>query len=50
MAWDGYKKLHNFPKDISPKVNVIAGVGFERIYFDVAVQYISHNASRAPSS
>ena len=31
------KSVHTFPKGISPKVNVIAWLGFEFTYFDEAV-------------
>ena len=44
------KRVHAFLKDISPKVNVIAQLDFELAYFDVAVKYINHYATRTPSS
>ena len=36
------KVVHSFPKGISPKVNVIAQLGFELTYYDLAVQPL-HN-------
>ena len=36
----GYKRVYNFPKGISPKVNVITWPGFELTFYDVAVKYI----------
>ena len=38
MLFYPYKKVHTFPKWISLKVNVIARLGFELAYFEVAVQ------------
>ena len=35
-------KIYTFPKDISPKMNVIAWLEFELADYDVAVQHISH--------
>ena len=44
-SWvEGDKGVLNFPKDIYPKVNVIARLGFEHTYYDVAVQHVSHYA------
>ena len=40
--------VHVFPKDISPKVNVIAQLEFELTYYDNTVQNISHYAMRTP--
>ena len=38
------KRVHAFPKSISLKLNVIAWLKFEVIYYDVAVQHVSHYA------
>ena len=40
-SWRG-KRVHAFPKGISPKVNVIVGLEFELAYYDVAVKQVSH--------
>ena len=37
----GDKKVHVFPKGISPNMNVIARLEFELAYYDVAVHHIS---------
>ena len=37
-----------FPKDMSPKVNVITQLEFELAYCDVTVQLDSHHAMRTP--
>ena len=42
------KGVHNFPKGISPKVNLIAQLDFELTYYNAAVQYISHYTTMAP--
>ena len=34
--------LHTFPKDKSPKGNIIARLEFELTYFEVAVKHVSH--------
>ena len=34
------KRLHTFPKDICPKVNVISWLEFELAYFKAAVQHL----------
>ena len=39
------KGVHSFPKDTSPKVNVIAQLEFELAYYNVAVQHVSHYAT-----
>ena len=36
--------VHIFPKGISPKVNVIAWLEFELVYFEAAVQHFSQYA------
>ena len=33
--------VHTFPKDISPKVNVITWLEYELVYYDIAVQHVS---------
>ena len=38
--------VHTFSKGISLKVNRLARLEFELIYYDVAVQYISHYATK----
>ena len=42
------KGIHNLSIGISPKVNARAQLEFELAYYDVAVQYVSHNARRIP--
>ena len=37
----GNERSHTFPKGISLKVNVIALLGFELAYYDVAAKHIS---------
>ena len=37
-----------FSRGISPKVNVIARLAFELVYFEVAEQQLSHYAMRTP--
>ena len=44
-----HKKVHTFPKGISPEVNRIARLGFELVYYDVAVQHVSHYAMKSLS-
>ena len=41
------KEVHTFQKGISPKVNVIARLGFEPVYFEVAVQHFSYFVPRS---
>ena len=36
------KKIHIFPKGISPKVNVIARLESELAYYNVTVQHVTH--------
>ena len=38
------KRLHFFPKSISPKVNVIARLGFELVCFEAVVRHVSNYA------
>ena len=42
------KRFHSFPKGISQKVNVIARLEFELVYYDIAVQYVSYNTRETP--
>ena len=44
------QKLPTFSKGISPKVNITVQLKFKLPYFDVAVQHISHCATRSPLS
>ena len=39
------KVVHIFLKSIRTKVNVIAQLEFELVYFEAAVRYFSHNAT-----
>ena len=41
--------VHAFPKRISPKVNVIAGLELKLVDCDVTVQHVSHNAKGIPT-
>ena len=45
----GMYDVQLFFKGISPKVNLLARVGFELVYYDVAVQHVSHHATGTPS-
>ena len=38
QLWKG----HTFPKGISPKVNVIAWLEFELVYYNVALEHIRY--------
>ena len=38
----GDKGVHTFPRDFSLKVNAVTRLEFEHIYYDVAVQHVSH--------
>ena len=40
----GEEKVPTFPHDISSKVELIARMGFELTYYNVAVQLVSHYA------
>ena len=44
----GDKKVQNFPKGISLKVNVVLLLEFRFAYYDVAVQHVRHYATRTP--
>ena len=37
------KRVHAFPKSRRPKANVTAQLDFELVYYNVAVQHISHD-------
>ena len=41
--WD--KRIHTFPKGIGPKMNVIARLEFELVYYEVEVQHVNHYAT-----
>ena len=41
----GIRRVHTFSKGISPKVSVIARLGFELAYYDIAVQHVNHYAT-----
>ena len=41
LCW-GNKKVQYFSKGISPKVNIITRLEFERAYYDVLIQHVSH--------
>ena len=36
-----YKRVHTFPKGISPKVIVKIQLEFELVYYDVAVEHVN---------
>ena len=40
-SWDN-KRVHTFPKGISPKMNAIAQLEFELAFFEAADQHFSH--------
>ena len=42
-------RVHDFPKGISQKVNVIALLVFEFIYYGVTVQNVCHYTTKTPS-
>ena len=44
-SWED-KGVHNFPKGICPKVNVIARLEYELAYYDSAVHHFNHYATR----
>ena len=49
---NGRKRLNgalSFPKSISPKVNVIARLGFELAYFEDIVWHFSHYTTQTSS-
>ena len=43
-----YKVVHNFPNDINTKMNVIAQIEFELVYYELLVRYVCQNAMRNP--
>ena len=45
----GDKRIHDFLKDIYPKVAVIAWLDFELAYYDVVARHASHYAKGNPS-
>ena len=38
--------IRAFPKGISLKVNVIARLEFEQLYYEFEVQHVSHNTTK----
>ena len=44
-SWED-KGVHNFPKGICPKVNVIARLEYELAYYDSAVHRFNHYTTR----
>ena len=42
------KRVHTFPKNISPKVNEIAQIEFELAYHGATVEHINHSAMGTP--
>ena len=40
--------VHAFPKSIISKINVIARLKFEPVYYDVTVQHVGHNVKKTP--
>ena len=46
-SWED-KGVHTFPKDICPKVNIIAGLENELVYYDSAVHRFNHYTTRTP--
>ena len=44
----GNNRVHAFPKSVSPKVNVLAQLGFELVYWRIGVQHISRYALGTP--
>ena len=46
-SWED-KGGYTFPKDIYPKVNVIARLEFELTYYDSAVHRFNHYTTRTP--
>ena len=41
-SWRENKGVHTFPKGICPKVNVIARLEYELVYYDSAVHRFKH--------
>ena len=48
-SWED-KGVHNFPKGICPKVNVIARLEYELAYYDSAVHRFNHYTTRTPTN
>ena len=46
--WMGRKGVYTFPKGICLKVNVIAQLEFELVYYDPIVQHFNHYAMGTP--
>ena len=46
----GNKGFHTYPEGIISKVNAIARLEFEYAYYEVAVQHVSHYATKIPPS
>ena len=46
-SWED-KGAHTFPKGICPKVNVIARLAYELVYYDSAVHHFNHYTTRTP--
>ena len=42
------KRVYTFPKCINQKTNLIVRLEFELVYYDSAVQYVSHYATETP--
>ena len=42
------KGVHTFPKGICPKVNVIARLEYELVYYDSTVHRFNHYTTRTP--
>ena len=43
-----YSWFHTFPKGFSLKMNLIVRLEFKLAYFEAAVQYLSHYATKTP--
>ena len=48
-SWED-KGVHTFPKGICPKVNVIAGLEYELVYYDSAGHRFNHYTTRTPQA
>ena len=42
------RRVHTFPKDFGPQMNVVVREKFELTYYDVTVEYVSHYATATP--
>ena len=47
-CWGDKVRGHTFPRVICPKVNIIARLEFELVYYELTVQYISHYTMGTP--